>query len=80
MISSLHRSNISNVSSVDHSVSFSVFTDYRKEELMGWHPRGVTRTRARVIGVNFSEFLIKRKGNLVRVGGKIEVSEFELTE
>ena len=43
-----------NVCSVDHSVSFSLFTDYRKEELMGWHPRGVTRTRARVIGVNFS--------------------------
>ena len=52
---------MSNVCSVDHSVSFSVFTDYRKEELMGWHPRGVTRTRARVIGVNFSEFLIKEK-------------------
>ena len=57
-----------------------VFTDYTKEELMGWHPRGVTRTRTRVIGLNFSEFLIKGKGNLVRVGGKIEVSEFELTE
>ena len=28
---------------------------------MGWHPRGVTRIRARVIGVNFSEFLIKGK-------------------
>ena len=52
---------ISNVCSVDHSVSFSVFTDHRKEELMGWHARGVTKTRARVIGVNFSEFLIKEK-------------------
>ena len=33
---------------------------------MGW-PSGVTRTRIRVTGVNFSEFLITRKGNLVRV-------------
>ena len=51
----------SNVCSVDHSVSFSVFTDYRKEELMEWYPRGVTSTRARVIGLNFGEFLIKVK-------------------
>ena len=28
---------------------------------MGWHPSRVTRTRTRVIGVNFSEFLIKGK-------------------
>ena len=56
----------SNVCSVDHihSVRFSVFPDYRREELMGlgWYPRGVTKTRARVIGVkNFSELLIKGK-------------------
>ena len=44
---------------------------------MRWHPRGLTRTRARVIGVKFSEFFHQEKGNLVRVGGKIEVSEFE---
>ena len=43
------------------SVSFNVFTVYKKEELMAWHPSGVTRTRIiRVIGVNFSEFLIRR--------------------
>ena len=41
------------------SVSFSVLPTTRKEELMGWHPS--------VIGVNFSEFVIKGKGNLVRV-------------
>ena len=27
----------------------------QKEELMGWHPSGVTRTRICVIEVNFSE-------------------------
>ena len=43
------------------SVSFNVFTVYKKEELMGWYPSRVTRTRIiRVIGVNFSEFLIRR--------------------
>ena len=33
----------------------------QQEELMKWHPGGVTRTRILVIGVNFSEILIKRK-------------------
>ena len=28
----------------------------QKEELMGWHPSGATRTRNRVIGVNFIDF------------------------
>ena len=28
---------------------------------MGWHPSGVTRTRIRVIGINFGEILIKGK-------------------
>ena len=43
------------------SVSFNVFTVYKKEKLMAWHPSGVTGTRIiRVIGVNFSEFLIWR--------------------
>ena len=41
------------------SVSFSALPTTRKEELMGWQPG--------VIGVNFSEFGIKGKGNLVRV-------------
>ena len=40
-------------------VSFSVFTLIQQEELMGWHPCGVKRTRIRVIGVNFSDSLIK---------------------
>ena len=31
------------------------------EESMEWHPSGVTRTKIRVVGVNFSEFLIKGK-------------------
>ena len=31
----------------------------QQEELMGWHPSWVTRTRIRVIGVNFSEILIE---------------------
>ena len=43
------------------SVSFNVFTVYKKEDLMAWHPNGVTRTRIiRVIEVNVSEFLIRR--------------------
>ena len=62
----------------DHSVSFSVFTNYRKEELMGCYPRGVTKTRARVIWVK--KFSDLGKGSLVRVSGTIETSEFELTE
>ena len=41
------------------SVSFSVLTDYTEEKETGWHPSGVTRSTIRVIGVNFSEFLIK---------------------
>ena len=28
---------------------------------MEWHPSVVTRTKIRVVGVNFSEFLIKGK-------------------
>ena len=43
------------------SVSFGVFTLIQQEELMGWHPSGVKRTRIRVIGVNFSDFYIKGK-------------------
>ena len=39
----------------------------QQEVLMECHPSGVTRTRIRVIGVNFSELLIKGKGNFVRV-------------
>ena len=41
----------------------------QREDLMGWHPREVTRTRIRVIGINFGEILIK--------GEKIK---FELAE
>ena len=44
---------------------FSVFTTIQPEELMEWHLSGVTRTRIRVIGVNFSEFLSQGKGNLI---------------
>ena len=33
----------------------------QQEELMKWHPSGVTRTRIRVIEVNFSEMSIKVK-------------------
>ena len=47
---------------------------------MGWDPCGVKRTSIRVTGVNFSDFLIKKKGNLVRVSGEFELSEFELTK
>ena len=42
------------------SVSFSVF-NLTKQELMGSYPSRVKRTRIRVIGVNFSDFLIKGK-------------------
>ena len=48
MICSLRQLE-SNFSSVDQY--FRVFN--------GWYPSGVTRTRIRVTGVNFSEFLIK---------------------
>ena len=51
----------SNCRSIADCVSFSVFTLIQQEELMGWHLSGVTRTRICVIGVNFSEFLIKEK-------------------
>ena len=45
-----------------NSVSFSVFMLIQQEELMGWHPSGVeSRTTIRVIGVNFSDLLIKGK-------------------
>ena len=55
------------------SVSFSVFTDYTKNELMGWQSSGVTctRTRIRVIGVNFSEFLIKGNGISFKLAGNL---------
>ena len=44
------------------SVSFSVFTNCTTEELLvGRHLRRVTRTRIQVIGVNFSEILIKER-------------------
>ena len=39
----------------------------KQDELTGWHSSGVTRTRIRVIGVTFSEILIKGKEILVRV-------------
>ena len=44
---------------------------------MGWYPSGVTRTRIiRVIGVNFSEFLIGRnRDNEIQ----FDLSEFELS-
>ena len=45
-----------------NSVSFSVLTFIQQEELMGWRPSGVeSRTTIRVVGVNFSDFLIKGK-------------------
>ena len=42
-------------------VTFSDFTLIQLDKLIGWHPSGVTRTGIRVIGVNFSDFLIKGK-------------------
>ena len=33
----------------------------QQEKLMEWHPSRVTRTRIQVIGVIFSDFLIKGK-------------------
>ena len=41
----------------------------QQEELMGWHPSRVTRTRILVIGVNSSEFLIKGKETLFELAG-----------
>ena len=43
------------------NVSFSVVTLIKQEELMGWHSSVVKRTRIRVFGVNFSEFLVREK-------------------
>ena len=64
-----------------------MFTIIEKEELVEWHLSGVTRTRIRVIGVNFSEFLSQEKerrfsfeSNSVLSQRGIRVSEFELTE
>ena len=45
---------------------------------MKWHPSGVTRTRIRVIAVNFSEILIKGKKiwfELARNFDEIKMSE-----
>ena len=38
-----------------------VFTLIQQEEIMEGHPSGVKRTRIRVVGVNFSDDLIKGK-------------------
>ena len=43
------------------NVSFRVVTLIQQEELMGWHSSVVKRTRIRVFGVNFSEFLVREK-------------------
>ena len=50
------------------NVSFSVVTLIQQEELMGWHSSVVKRTRIRVFGVNFSDFLNfwSGKRNLLR--------------
>ena len=39
----------------------------QQEELTEWHPSEVTRTRIRVIGVNFSEILTKGKETQVEL-------------
>ena len=41
----------------------------QQEELMGWHPSGVTATGIRVIVVNFGQFLIKGKENWFELAG-----------
>ena len=43
------------------SVRFSVYPYTTIEQIMEGHPSGVKRTRIRVIGVNFSDDLIKGK-------------------
>ena len=43
------------------NVSFRVVTLIQQEELMGWHSSVVKRTRIRVFGVNFGEFLVREK-------------------
>lgn len=40
---------------------------------MKWLPSRVTRTRIRVIGLNYREILTQTKGNLVRGIGAIQV-------
>ena len=42
------------------SVSFSVFT-LIQQELMGWHPSGVKRTKVQVSGVYFSDISVQEK-------------------
>ena len=46
---------------------------------MGWHPTGVTKTRIRVIRVNFREMLIKGKENYDQASEEFELSEFEFS-
>ena len=62
------------------SLILSVFAIIQQEELMGWHLSGAgyKNARIRVIGVNFSEFLIKGKEISSSQRG-IQVSLFELT-
>ena len=43
------------------NVSFHVVTLIQQKELMGWHSSVVKRTKIRVFGVNFSEFLVRDK-------------------
>ena len=73
MICSLYQLE-SNFSSVDQY--FRVFN--------GWYPSGVTRTRIRVIGVNFSEFLIKGNEIQFELAGnlsyRVRVNRVKVTE
>ena len=60
VIFSSHQSK-SNYCSVNFSVDLVVLPIIQQEGLMKWPLSRVTRTRIRVIGVNFSEILIKRR-------------------
>lgn len=75
----LHQSK-SHRSSKNFSVDSVLLLIIQHEELMKWLPSRVTRTRIRVIGLNYSEILTQKKGNLVRVSEELELSELELTE
>ena len=60
MICSLHKSK-SNCCSVEKTSGLVVLPVIQQEKPMNWNSSGVTRTRIRVVRVNFSEIFIKGK-------------------
>ena len=68
----------SNVCSVDHSVSFSVFFQLQKRRANGMAPMSSYKNQSSSYQGKFQWIFDQGKGNLARAGGIIEVSEFVL--